>query len=389
MIRLVFYLFPAFVNCICGGMFFFTSVSFTEAGQSGFVVGATTATWSITYAVGSILFGKLLTEKNAAFMISAGTFLMALACSAFLLFSGIWLIFGWIFLAGLGGSAYCTAYQVFMKTLEPANASGGGIVNPTAFYTASWSFGMGAGPFLNAFLGKTTGFILFTVLALIISSGILVIWKFAPVIRKKQEEKAMNKPVKKGDETDYSKYPNCAMTGWIVGGCGTFAVWAIRALEPYRAIHLEISKQDAAYALALLSIMQGFTALCLVCSKRWMYSPRRAVLAASFGIAGLLLFAFGTNAAMFYLAAFFYGLFSGCTYFYFVFYSLANPDSRKYLAVNEAIVGAVGVLAPVLGGFLIRFGGPLPFMLCALLIAAAACYHFLALKKVGSGKENA
>ena len=75
----------------------------------------------------------------------------------------------------------------------------------------------------------------------------------------------------------------------------------------------------------------------------------------------------------FVISAVFFGIYSGAFYFLLVFHSLVHPTkSARYLAGNETIVGATGIIAPVLGGALVTpESSGWAFIAGALLVLAA------------------
>lgn len=375
MIRFLIYLVPVFVCFIQGGMFFYSADSFARAGMGGFLVGCTMSAWAFVYAVVSVLMARRVTDRNAASYIMTGAAFLGISSAGFLCTKNFLMLqFLWIFLIGIGGALYCTAFQVFMKNLEPDRDAG--IVRPTSLYTFSWSIGMASGPFLFGTAGPYVSFGCSIAMSLLIILGVWLISKMPPAPK---PEAGMA-----GDSVDYVKGPDCVMIGWIAGGLTTLAVALIRALEPNRAAALAFDQADSGCALALLSLVQGVTALSLCRGKLWMYRPFRAFLIGLCGVTGLLLFAFGSTPVSFYLAAAFFGFYSGCLYFYFVFYALAHRDSAKYVAVNEAIVGIVSVIAPPVGGLFAGSDGtsPLPFLIPAILVLGASLFHFAALRRV-------
>ena len=84
-----------------------------------------------------------------------------------------------------------------------------------------------------------------------------------------------------------------------------------------------------------------------------MYNPLPILLYGFSGIAGLLLFSYGESATTFYIAATFFGIYSGSFFFYFVFHSLVHPEkSSRYVSINETIVGATTIIGTLLAGYL-------------------------------------
>ena len=367
MLRFIIYLFPAVINCILCGVFFFTSDFFSRNGAPELLIGATMATWAIIYMSISFVLGKVVTAQNCAKLISLGCFLLAIASAGFWLYPGYYLQFFWLALTGSGSALYCTPCQLFMKNIEPNQNSG--VVRPTALYTASWSYGMACGSFIIAALGKEKAFMFNTIFSLLLAIVVLILDKMPP----------LKAPEKKSDEQelDYSKYPNCTVAGWILGSLGTLGVVIIRTFAPHRAHDLGLTETQAAYVIALFNTTQGTIALLLTRGKTWMYKPFSAVLMGMCGIVGRILFALGTSLYTQYTAAAIFGLFSGSFYFCYVFYVLARPDSAGYIAVNEILVGVMSIIGPLFAALLVSFGksSALPFYAGAGLAAAGMLIH--------------
>ena len=83
----------------------------------------------------------------------------------------------------------------------------------------------------------------------------------------------------------------------------------------------------------------------------------------------------------FLIGAGLFGIYSGSFCFYLVFHALVHPNrAGRYVAVNEALVGLTGFLAPLAGGALAdHCGSQYPYLVvAALTIAVTAlqiCVH--------------
>ena len=71
MIKVLLYLFPILINFLSGSMFYVTANRFTEAGAEKVYVSSTSAAWALTYFIGSLVVGRLVTERRAVPMIIA------------------------------------------------------------------------------------------------------------------------------------------------------------------------------------------------------------------------------------------------------------------------------------------------------------------------------
>ncbi|MBO5763008.1 MAG: hypothetical protein J6R85_03965 [Lentisphaeria bacterium] len=376
MVRYLVYFFPVAVNYILGGMFFISALRFSEADAGGLAVGASIAAWALPYALISLWIGSKTTMQNARQLIIGAALALALISLGFRFFDGLYLQFLWIVLTGIASGVYCVPFQVFMKSIDPDPSAG--IVRASSVYTFAWSFGLATGPFIFRQIPMQTGYCVNAVLALMIALSV-------PAIEFWCRRHPAKAAAVRRDLPDYSGRPDLARLGWIVSGIGVLTVAMLRAMEPYRGEKLGFSMEEIGGALALVSYVQAFTALALIRSREWMYHPLPALLAGISGTAALLLFGLGEAVWCFYLGALLYGLYSGCFYFYIVFYSLVHPTKAgQYVGVNELIVGVVSVLGPVAGGLLVWDNqSSLPFLAASLLTAGATVFHFCKLRRCG------
>lgn len=361
MLRIIIYAFPVFVNLILGGMFFIIAFLLSQAQYSPFVITGAVYVWALIYCIASPIMGKITTPANAGRLIMLGGIGIGLGSLGFLLFQHVIGQFILIGIIGVASAMYCTPFQVFMKALEPDQNAG--VVRSTALYTASWSFGMATGPLIFGLFNWRYGFLLNAFLGFLMAAAI---WFIDSHHRKNPVRHRDTPPT--SDETDYSRMPDLAWLGWIIAGCGTIAVCLVRTLIPYQGTLLDFSKAEIGIILAVVSYVQGITALCLLRGKRWMYRPVPILLAGTAGALALALFGLGGSPAWFYVGAVLYGIFSGCCYFYLVFHSLVHPTrSSHYVAVNETVVGIASILGPIAGGLLSGINGnaSLTFLLAA------------------------
>ena len=374
MIRWALYIFPILVNYVLGGAFFIVPLRCSQAAAPGWVVGATLSTWSLVYAVSSYLIGRKTAANNAVrFIIFAGLLISA-ASAGFLLFPNVYMQFVWIALYGVGAAAYCTAFQIFAKSVEPDQNTG--VVRATALYTAAWSVGMATGPFVFGLLSSTSSFIINLAIGLGIAAGIHLLSKYGrPAAQVEAPRQTSPLPA--------DNQPDRVLAGWVVGGTGTVAIFILRSLVPYRENLLSFTQAEAGIVLAAVSYVQALTALALIRGKTFMYRPLPAAAAGLCGIAALFVFGMGAAFVQFVTAAVLFGIYSGYFYFMFVYHSLISPEnSNRYVAVNEVIVGATGTLGPFAAGLLTSPAtSGAAFPAAALLSAAGILFAVFSLRR--------
>jgi MFS family permease len=355
------------MDIILGAVFFVTAVRYSESGASSLTVTGVMATWAFVYFLCSIAAGRIVNHKNAAqlIIISGGT--IAVISLGYIVVPSLGAQYLWTALIGVATAFFFTPFQVFMKSLE--HGEDGGVVRSTALYTFSWSFGMASGPFICAYVWPNFGwkycYALNIIMGLTIALGIWQLNKYAC-----QHHETAGPAGKPSKTEDYSNMPDLAWLGWLAAGIGCISVAVVRSLFPVKAAILELSKTDQGLILAIVSFTQAFIGLAFIRSKFWMYKPVPVTLFSLSGLLGLLLFGLGSKTETFYMAALFYGIYSGMFFFYLVFHSLVHPTkSSKYIATNEAVVGITTIIGPIAGGIIAdKTNSNIPFYLVAILI---------------------
>lgn len=341
---------------LTGGFFFISSHRFAQAGVPGTVVGAAVTAWGVAYCLITLLVGKFVKTANTLYFILAGGILLALTSAGFMLLDGLYTQFCWLITAGVGAALFCAPFQIFAKSVEGGSRKDTGVAAATGLYTFMWSVGFATGPLAFARFSNLTGFMITLILALSITFSVVIIAFLRKNIRPAADipeaAETAEAPVKKY-EFSSKTYTRLAILGWIVGGLGTITICQMRAIWPKQGEYLGISREHIAYVLALVSYVQGITALLLCLGKKWMYRRIPAFLMGLCAVTSLLIFAFGRELPFFYIGAVIYGIYSGSLYFYLVFHSLSHPErSGFFVAGNEVLVGVTNMVSPMLGGLL-------------------------------------
>ncbi len=380
MLRFLIYLFPAMMDLILGAVFFVTAVRYSESGASSLTVTGVMATWAFVYSLGAIAAGRIVNPNNAARIIIASGGAVTLISLGYIAVPSLGSQYLWTALMGLATAFFFTPFQVFMKSLE--QGQDGGVVRSTALYTFSWSFGMACGPFICGYVWPNFGwkwcYALNAIMGLSIALGIWNLNKYA--CQHHDTPVATGKPP---HSENYSRMPDLAWLGWLAAGIGCITVAVVRSLFPVKAALLELSKTDQGVILAIVSFTQAFVGLAFIRSRFWMYRLVPVALFSLSGLLGLLLFGLGSKPETFYMAALFYGIYSGMFFFYLVFHSLVHPTkSSKYVATNEAVVGITSIIGPIAGGILAdKTNSSIPFYLVAIMVllvlAVQARVHYL------------
>lgn len=372
LIRVFIYLFPVLINYTLGGMFFITALRYSQAGAHKMLVTGTMAVWALVYSLVSLGLGRVITEKRAPKLIVGAGLAMSLVFAGFILVPSESAQFIWIALIGLFTAMYCAPFQVYMKGIS--SGAQNHVVYATAMYTAAWSLGLGTGPFIFGWLEWRTGYVINIVLALLMAAGVGII----EIIRRRQPQtqQTPETPAVPAVADLYERRPDLAWLGWVMAAGGVMAISGVRTLEPNLAVTLGLPKAHAGMILALVSGMQVIWPMLLLRGRTWMYGPLPAVLSGIAGLAGLLLYAFGTSLPLLYLASFLFGCYSSYFYFCMVFFALAHPtSSSRYVATNEAVVGIAGIVGSILCGAMAHYIS-LSFTFTALAMLVCGCSLF-------------
>ena len=63
------FLIPFLFDYVVGGVFFITGYNLAEAGMNAFIVASPMTIWGISYAVNSLIFGRIIHRGNAGFFL--------------------------------------------------------------------------------------------------------------------------------------------------------------------------------------------------------------------------------------------------------------------------------------------------------------------------------
>ena len=382
--KFLIYLFPALINFVTSGVFFYVTQRFVDADASKLLTSLVVPMWALTYCVMNVIIGKVVNKKNAAALIITGGGFIALSSLGFIfLGTKLYLLLAWTGLLGVGFGFYCSPFQVLCKEMERGSSSG--VAMATGKYTAAWSFGFAAGAVVFGMLNDVIAFGLCFAVGVFVAAGVAVI------TRRSKKNTADKTPEPEGvPPENMEKFPDYAWVGWVVGCVVTFSVCQLRSMLQPHAAAIGLAKTNSALALTMVSFMQGLTALLLVRSRVWMYKILPTTLFGISGIIAMLLFCHVQGLAGFLLAAAIYGIYSGCGYFIFVFYSLAHPvKAGRNAAINEILVSIASISGPMLGGALVQRSGIswTPFAMAAACTLAATVFHMAAFAASKRRKE--
>ena len=371
--KFVIYLFPAMINFIASGVFFYVTQRFVDAGASKLLTSLVVPTWALVYCLVNLVVIRIVNSNNAAKLIINGGIIFAASSLGFILLDSPVFLLVWTGLLGAGFGFYCGPFQLLCKNMERGSSSG--VAMATGKYTAAWSLGFASGAVAFGMLNYVTAFLLSFAVGIAVAVGVYIIK------RKLEKSPVCVEAVTAdtGGEAE-NRFPDFAWVGWIVGSMVTFSMSQLRSmLQPHgAAIALVNAKETMALTLMTVSLVQGIVGLLLCRSKVWMYRLFPIALFGLTGVISLAGFCFAGNLWQFLLTAVVCGIYSGCGYFIFVYYSLAHPTKAgRNASINEIAVSIASISAPMLGGLLVDNTGFswIPFALASACILAAMIFH--------------
>ena len=369
------YVFPAAVDLVIGLVLFVATVRAVRMGGETLRSAAVLTVWSLVYVIACPVVGRFAKPANASRLVLAGISMLAVFCALLAFAPGfvpMLLLVGGV---GVAAALFFPPFQVFMKDYDAAG--GKSLASSTGLYTFAWSAGFATGPLASGFLmqlGGAQGWRL----AFLLGAGVCIL---LTIILLGLNRRRGSQPVPShtdaiAADTTYATKPDLAWLGWIVAGVGFIALSMIRSVFPARAVGvLYFAEGSVGMLFFTISMTQALVGLAMTRSRTWMYRPLPLVGFALAGVAGTLCFGVGERLPLLLAGAVLFGIYSGSFFFFVVFHALVHPSKAgHYVAVNESIVGIMGVLAPLAAASAAdMLGYRVPFFAaCGLVIAVTA-----------------
>jgi MFS family permease len=388
MLRFLIFLFPALVDVVIGTLIFITTVRLVNSGAEAFDCTLPAVAWAFGHSIFSFFVAKINNPHRAPMLICIGCGVITLGALLLIFLNAPEIQLYWSLIIGIGSALFFCSFQVFMKAADKDVHAG--VARSTAIYGFAWSCGIASGPFIASFVWGTlfpeNGWkYCYWISIFFILCVAAATWPLKRYIERLHESTPEQEVLETKIKVDYSKLPDLVWLGWLTAGVGCLTISLIRTLFPYKAEILNISEKELGYIMALVAYSQGFFSLLLIKSRYWMYKIMPIMLFSLCGFTGMILFWCGTNIWTFYLGAFIFGIYASGFFFYLVFHSLVHPEkSGKYVSWNEVIVGFTGIVAPMLGGYLVDITGnrSLPFIIAATFILCAIVVQVMTLRKI-------
>ncbi len=346
-----------------------------KMGATPFVLGFTGFLASLAYLIFSPLFGTLAERKNPLYLTVIGCLLFAFS-SLFLVFfhtiSFILLVMG---LVGLGTSMFWSPLEVWIaRTTKDLKRAVG-------FFNLSWCIGLSIGSLLSGFLFQLDWRL--PLLSVSFSCFLTVLFLFlCPKAPPPSFVKETN------PQTPSQRRNPFVVIGWTANFLGWFTIGTLRYLFPKLAVDLNITPSTIGLLTFVLSISQAVSSYSIGYMTRWHYNFGFLLLIQIIMIFGFLIIFFSSATPLFFLAFILLGISIGIAYFFSLFYSLeSEEDKGQKSGIHESIVGAGGLMGPLLGGIVAQYSHiRMSFALCIFVLLLGIflemVYFYKSLKEV-------
>jgi len=259
MTRFLIYLFPALIDMALGCVMLVAPVRMAAVeGSTALAVTMLPMAWAACYSVVCWIIRLIVNKRNAAWLTVAGSAGIALTAVLFIVYPQPMVMYTLMVPQAISTALFFVPFQVFMKSVEGDHDEG--VVRSTALYTASWSVGLGAGPFVAGWMMTRWGWqscmLLNIAIGLATAAGILLLKHHAYAAH--DDRRATPSDTRERGENDYGRMPDLAWLGWVGSGVG-FVVMAIySSLLPKEAEMFGIPAFRLGIILATASWVRAF-----------------------------------------------------------------------------------------------------------------------------------
>lgn len=325
-----------------------------KMGATPFLLGLTGFLASFSYLTFSPLFGRLADRENPLYITVIGCLLFALSTLLLIFFHSIPLILLLMGVVGLGTSMFWSPLEVWIaRTVEDLKKAVG-------YFNLSWCIGLSIGSLLSGFLFQWDWRL--PLLLVASSCGLIIVLLFLC-------PKAPPQVLLQDVSSNKTRNP-FILIGWTANFVGWFTIGTLRYLFPKLAVDLAISPSTLGLLTFAMSISQAISSYGIGHMVRWHYHLGFLLLVQIVMILGFLIIIFSSSIPLFFLAFVLLGTCIGIAYFFSLFYSLESEEGKgQKSGIHESIVGAGGLLGPLLGGTVAQYSTiRMPFALCILVL---------------------
>lgn len=356
-VKFLIYLFPALMDMVVASIMFACPQLLAELGASPKEITSLLVVWGVVYALLCPFVGRLTNARNASWLALSSCLLMAVCACSFALLPSLWPMYGTMMVLSVATAFFFTPFQVFMKAVHGHQAKD--LAHSVGLYTFAWCTGFACGPFVAAWVWNSAGWKAFHALNALLSVtaavGLLLMRHYARSDAPRADGDAQASPPVLPD-SELAGRPDLAWLGWVAAGTACLVMSMMRSSLFLSGRLMDISRVQVGTVLSIMFVSASLAGLALAHSRTWMYRAVPVALFGLLGLAGLALLplaSVGTAFVMFCAAAVCLGFYTGSFSFYLVFHALSHPErSAKYVAINEAVVGATHAVGPAITGMI-------------------------------------
>ena len=406
--KYIFYLLPGLLNVVISLFHFITTKRMADSGATSLLVTATIPTWALTYTAASFFIGRFATRSNAVKITLISQIILLISMAGLIFSSSVNMQFLWLTGSGIGTGLFFVPFQAVVKLFEKKEIALETFARSTAIYTVSWSSGQAIGPIIAALLwgyfdpqnGWKYCYLLNMAIVLLVIISLFFMQVF---IRKRINEenhlalsacdaegKQLNSAATAANTVSESTLPDVMRSAWLLALGGYLALAVIRSYLPdYATKTLQLPTSAQGMMLGILSVLQVTAAACFIKTRYWPYRPYIGTAGCICAVMSFILILQVDHAQGIWLATGLFGIFSGIFCYNLTYHALANAaKSARYASINETIVGATSILAPLGAGFLADCAGAaMPFYcLIAILLATAFIYSCMLWRYRNTGR---
>lgn len=339
-----------------------------NAGLSADKVGYIGAAGAVAYTA-SCFVSRTLSDRWGRKVIAGLALALVVACYLGQAAAGaLWAIVGLGVLAAASMAMFWPTMLAWLAEVAEPDSRGQG--RSFSAFNICWSAGMMAGPVLCGYLYRNAGW-QFPFLAAALATTVCLLVVLS--VRAPRPERTEPRPT-----PAVSRRPDATARFLRMAWYANFASWfvgaTIRVLFPKVGHELGYTEDLIGWLIAGMSFGQVLTFIGLRFTTRWQYRLAPLLAAQLVSAGGMVAAVCFASPVLFATAFTLAGIGGGVSYSCSLFYSLhgRQRDRAATTGLHEGIIGAGGILGPLLGGWAARFIGlRAPFGLAALVVVVA------------------
>ena len=330
---------------------------------SPLILGFTGFFFSLFYLSFSPLFGKLsdrvgLDDRTRAFPFTVIGCIILLFSATFFPFSSsfahIFILMG---LTGIGMAMFWSPLEVWItKTSDD-------LLKSLSLFNVFWCAGISVGSLISGILFQINWHFPFLFIGIFYLAAIFFLYR-CPRVSSTQ----IFHNVEDGKEKRVKDF--FLHIGWIANFIAWFGIGILRYLFPKLAVTLGITPFMIGVLMFLLGATQSLIFYIMGHTSGWQHRLNFLILMQLVMCGGFLILCFSSSLFLFFPAFILFGAGVGVSYFSSLYYSLESKyEKGERSGIHELIVGAGGLVGPLLGGIAAQhFSLRAPFILCIAIM---------------------